>query len=371
MATPSFIVLFRIKYESVVRENGDICLFLFVPVWASFRYTSNEGARARVSAPVVVAPRRAHMSARASLAPRPPPPPPYRRRRPLASASDADAHEPSTSSSTAPRTHWSSKLRDARANTRDDLRLNARIRTGDVAGDVRVTDVLRDGDNARLTSAEALVTRFVRDELGLASDADAARRLERVATLVPGLLERGYGVTGGKTLVKWAADPTALAVRLRSLRETFPTCDVATLALKTPRLVFDEDHDELRQRLEALRELFPNAGRDGKPDVDRMVQACPQLLDVAFARAALEALSRAGVGFDTVADAAEAVHKWPALALKVESAHLRSSYSPNFDQAHVRANRVRAETSRAREAYYDVDADVPATRARDPEQPYW
>lgn len=289
-------------------------------------------------------------------------------------AADASADERRASNAAASVAHWSSKLRGApeRANTRDDLRYNnANIRTGDVGGDVRVSDVLRDGDNASLTSAEALVTRYVAEELGLASDAEAARRLARVATLVPGLLERGYGVTGGKTLVKWAADPTALAMRLRSLRETFPTCDVATLALQTPRLVFDEDHDELRQRLRLLRELFPNAGRDGKPDVDRMVQACPQLLDVSFARDALEALSRAGVGYETVADAAEAVHKWPSLILQVESARLRSSYSPNFDQAHVKANRVRDDAARPREPYYDAADDARPRRIRDPEQPYW
>ena len=110
---------------------------------------------------------------------------------------------------------------------------------------------------------------------------------------------------------------------------------------------------------------------DGKPDVDRMVQAVPQLLDVEFTRAALEALQNA-MSLDTIADAARAVHARPFLALSVESAHLRSSYSPNFDQTHVARGRVRDLTERPREAYYDDESTSPANgRPRDPELPYW
>ena len=41
LATPNLIFysLVSLKYESLVRENGEGCLFLFVPVWASFRFT--------------------------------------------------------------------------------------------------------------------------------------------------------------------------------------------------------------------------------------------------------------------------------------------------------------------------------------------
>lgn len=74
--------------------------------------------------------------------------------------------------------------------------------------------------------------------------------------------------------------------------------------------------------LVALREIFPEAGEEGRPDVDRMVQAVPQLLDAEFARAAVTALS-ASFGW-TRMEAATAVHRDPRLALRVESSVLRS-----------------------------------------------
>jgi len=132
-------------------------------------------------------------------------------------------------------------------------------------------------------------------------------------------------------------------------------------------LLFDVDHDALRRTLDELRALFPNAGKDGKPDVDRMAQAVPQILDVDFTRAALRAMKDSGA-FGDDADPAELVHAVPSRILMVESAHLRSSFSPNFDQTHVRAGKVRASTERRRESYYD---DHGIARARDPEQPYW
>jgi len=246
-------------------------------------------------------------------------------------------------------------------------------------GLTRVVDVTRDGDNATLVGEEALVTTLVAHELDV-SDDEAKRRIERVCALVPGLRTRGLGTTGARTVARWAADCDGLAASLLRLRTLFPTCDVAEMAVRTPRLLFDDDHDVIARDLDALRELFPEAGRDGKPDVDRMVQAVPQLLDVEFTRAALEALQNA-MSLDTIADAARAVHARPFLALSVESAHLRSSYSPNFDQTHVARGRVRDVTERPREAYYDDDDDggivrddddsTARARRRDPELPYW
>ena len=81
---------------------------------------------------------------------------------------------------------------------------------------------------------------------------------------------------------------------------------------------------------------------------------------------ALRALRDSGAFGD--ADPAELVHAVPSRILMVESAHLRSSFSPNFDQTHVRAGKVALEPRGRRESYYD---DHGIARARDPEQPYW
>ena len=293
---------------------------------------------------------------------------------------DEDVDDDATSSSASVTAHhWSEKLRRRRSGgeassssstTHDAYRYNAAgmVKSDGVAR--RVADVLRDGDNVALVGEEALVTTLVAGELDV-SDDEAQRRIDRVCALLPGLRKRGLGTTGALMLARWAADVDGLATSLLRLRTLFPTCDVAEMVVRTPRLLFDDDHDVLARDLDALRELFPEAGRDGKPDVDRMVQAVPQLLDVEFTRAALEALQNA-MSLDTIADAARAVHARPFLALSVESAHLRSSYSPNFDQTHVARGRVRDLTERPREAYYDDESTSPANgRPRDPELPYW
>ena len=294
---------------------------------------------------------------------------------------DEDVDDDATSSSASVTAHhWSEKLRRRRSggeassssssSTHDAYRYNAAgmVKSDGVAR--RVADVLRDGDNVALVGEEALVTTLVAGELDV-SDDEAQRRIDRVCALLPGLRKRGLGTTGALMLARWAADVDGLATSLLRLRTLFPTCDVAEMVVRTPRLLFDDDHDVLARDLDALRELFPEAGRDGKPDVDRMVQAVPQLLDVEFTRAALEALQNA-MSLDTIADAARAVHARPFLALSVESAHLRSSYSPNFDQTHVARGRVRDLTERPREAYYDDESTSPANgRPRDPELPYW
>ena len=292
---------------------------------------------------------------------------------------DVDDDDDATSASASVTAHhWSEKLRRRRsggeasssATTHDAYRYNAAgmVKSDGVAR--RVADVLRDGDNVALVGEEALVTTLVAGELDV-SDDEAQRRIDRVCALLPGLRKRGLGTTGARVVARWAADVDGLATSLLRLRTLFPTCDVAEMVVRTPRLLFDDDHDVLARDLDALRELFPEAGRDGKPDVDRMVQAVPQLLDVEFTRAALEALQNA-MSLDTIADAARAVHARPFLALSVESAHLRSSYSPNFDQTHVARGRVRDLTERPREAYYDEESTSRANgRPRDPELPYW
>lgn len=245
------------------------------------------------------------------------------------------------------------------------LRLNTRIKTGDASAraPIAIADVVRDGDNATLVADVDFMATFVARELDDADEAAVKRALEHVLILMPSLQTRGgLKSIGVKTLASFVRDIKGVTARLNALRRTFPTCDVAELATKAPFVMRDSIED-MERNLDELRVLFPNAGRDGKPDVDRMVQRVPQLLDARFASAALDALC-ASAGYASRAEAAEAVHRSPSLALAVESASLRSAYSVNFDQTHVKRNKVVANDA---EPYYDSNAIV----RRDPELPYW
>ena len=258
--------------------------------------------------------------------------------------------------------HWSVKLKSpsssssssSSSSTHDSSRFNF----GHITG---TTDVLRDGDNATLVSDFDLVATFVARELGSA-DEDAKTLINRACVLLPPLRSR-LKTAGAPLVAEFCRDVERLARRLRDLRVVFPTCDVATMVCQTPRLALSDDLDELAASLDELRKLFPKAGKDGLPDVDRMCQAVPKLLDYEFTSKAIDALAASGLGYETREAAADAIHRAPSLALRVESAHLRSSYSVNFDQAHVKAGRVRDASDVKSEAYYDG--------RRDPELPYW
>ena len=137
------------------------------------------------------------------------------------------------------------------------------------------------------------------------------------------------GVVGVPALASMCADLPGLSRRLLRLRELFPSCDVGAMACASPHLLTGH-LDEFAANLARLREIFPEAGMDGKPGVDRMVQAVPQLLDAEFADAAVAAVA-ASTGMSRE-KAATAVHRDPRLALAVESAAVRSAYSASFDQ---------------------------------------
>ena len=267
--------------------------------------------------------------------------------------------------------HWSVKLNPASSssNTHDSSRFNF----GHITG---TTDVLRDGDNATLVSDYNLVATFVAQELGLDDEARLAKSLiNRVCVLLPPLRSR-LKTAGAPLIAAFCRDVEGLAQRLRDLRRVFPTCDVATMVCTTPRLALSDDVDELAKSLDELRKLFPKAGKDGLPDVDKMCQAVPKLLDYEFTSKAIDALAASGLGYETREAAADAIHRAPILALRVESAHLRSSYSVNFDQTHVKAGRVRDVSDVQPEAYYDGGGQSQSqsqsqSRRRDPELPYW
>ena len=239
--------------------------------------------------------------------------------------------------------------------------------------------MLRDGDNATLVSDFNLVATFVARELGLRDDETrlAKSLMRRACVLLPPLRSR-LKTAGAPLVAAFCRDVEGLAQRLRDLRRVFPTCDVATMVCATPRLALSDDVDELAKSLDELRKLFPKAGKDGLPDVDRMCQAVPKLLDYEFTSKAIDALAASGLGYETREAAADAIHRAPILALRVESAHLRSSYSVNFDQTHVKAGRVRDVSDVQPEAYYDAGGGQTQSQTqsqspsrRDPELPYW
>ena len=141
------------------------------------------------------------------------------------------------------------------------------------------------------------------DALGCDAAA-AADRLQHLCAVLPPLRPR-LGAVGVPALASMCRDLPGLSRRLLDLRQMFPTCDVGAMVCTSPFLL-TEDTEAIHDSLAALRRLFPNAGRDGKPGVERMVQAVPQLLDAAFAAAAVQAV--AGSFGKTPAEAAEMVH---------------------------------------------------------------
>ena len=134
-------------------------------------------------------------------------------------------------------------------------------------------------------------------------------------------------------------DLPGLSRRLMNLKRLFPSCDVGVMVVcGGPHLLTEDLDDVIAPSLAALRRLFPDAGCDSKPDVDRMVQAVPQLLDATFAADAVNAVA-ASFG-KTKEEASAMIHADPRLALRVESSAVRSRYSVSFDQTHVVRNKV-------------------------------
>ena len=159
------------------------------------------------------------------------------------------------------------------------------------------------------------------------------------------------------------------------MRKIFPACDVAEMASKNPKVYLSfsssgnsnsntsgNDHDddaekEWQTEIEKLKDMFPFAGQNGLPGVDRMVQAVPQFLDSQFVQRSIQALIFSGVAKDEF-DAKTKLHQNPRLVLNVESASNRSRFesASHFDQTNVKKNKVVYDDNddAKREAYYDV-----------------
>ena len=286
------------------------------------------------------------------------------------------------------RFHWSKKLQQkySAETTRDDLRMMPKqyfdekknekkkktVTSTENASFLKMQKVHRDRDTSIVVTDEQLQREF-REELGEKNLEDSTTRSmrERLFLLLPSLRENS---ANNERLVEDLLVRVGLervSSRLLSMRKIFPACDVAEMASKNPKVYLsfsssgnsnsntsndDEDaENEWQTEIEKLKDMFPFAGQNGLPGVDRMVQAVPQFLDSQFVQRSIQALIFSGVAKDEF-DAKTKLHQNPRLILNVESASNRSRFesASHFDQTNVKKNRVVYDDDAKREAYYDA-----------------
>jgi hypothetical protein len=281
------------------------------------------------------------------------------------------------------RFHWSKKLqqKSSTETTRDDLRMMPKqyfdekktvITSTESASFLKMQKVHRDRDTSIMVTNEQLQREF-REELGekILEDSTTRSMRERLFLLLPSLRENS---ANNERLVEDLLVRVGLervSSRLLSMRKIFPACDVAEMASKNPKVYLsfsssgnsnsntsndDEDaENEWQTEIEKLKDMFPFAGQNGLPGVDRMVQAVPQFLDSQFVQRSIQALIFSGVAKDEF-DAKTKLHQNPRLILNVESASNRSRFesASHFDQTNVKKNRVVYDDDAKREAYYDA-----------------
>ena len=289
------------------------------------------------------------------------------------------------------RFHWSKKLqqKSSAETTRDDLRMMPKryfdekknekkkkktVTSTENASFLKMQKVHRDRDTSIMVTDEQLQREF-REELGEKNLEDSTTRSmrERLFLLLPSLRENS---ANNERLVEDLLVRVGLervSSRLLSMRKIFPACDVAEMASKNPKVYLsfsssgnsdsntsgdDDDEKEWHTEIEKLKDMFPFAGQNGLPSVDRMVQAVPQFLDSQFVQRSIQALVFSGVAKDEF-DAKTKLHQNPRLVLNVESASNRSRFesASHFDQTNVKKNKVVYDDDNddaKREAYYDV-----------------
>jgi len=293
------------------------------------------------------------------------------------------------------RFHWSKKLQQkySAETTRDDLRMMPKqyfdekknekkkktVTSTENASFLKMQKVHRDRDTSIVVTDEQLQREF-REELGEKNLEDSTTRSmrERLFLLLPSLRENS---ANNKRLVEDLLVRVGLervSSRLLSMRKIFPACDVAEMASKNPKVYLSfsssgnsvsntsnndaDDADaekEWQTEIEKLKDMFPFAGQNGLPSVDRMVQAVPQFLDSQFVQRSIQALIFSGIAKDEF-DAKTKLHQNPRLVLNVESASNRSRFesASHFDQTNVKKNKVvyydDDNDDAKREAYYDV-----------------
>jgi len=281
------------------------------------------------------------------------------------------------------RFHWSKKLqqKSSTETTRDDLRMMPKqyfdesyktVTSTESASFLKMQKVHRDRDTSIMVTNEQLQREF-REEWGekILEDSTTRSMRERLFLLLPSLRENS---ANNERLVEDLLVRVGLervSSRLLSMRKIFPACDVAEMASKNPKVYLsfsssgnsnsntsndDEDaENEWQTEIEKLKDMFPFAGQNGLPGVDRMVQAVPQFLDSQFVQRSIQALIFSGVAKDEF-DAKTKLHQNPRLILNVESASNRSRFesASHFDQTNVKKNRVVYDDDAKREAYYDA-----------------
>ena len=278
------------------------------------------------------------------------------------------------------RFHWSEKLKRGRRrrekstttegesedNTRDELRMMPKdyFRCSEKRNNAQVNmqEVHRDRDTSILVT-DAQLEREFRDE-------NDGPMTERLLVLLPSLRSSANSSANNEGLVEdllFRVGLERVSSRLLTMRKLFPTCDVAEMATKNPKVYLkfscdgetngddEKDEREWQLEIEKLERMFPFAGQNGLPNVQRMVQAVPQILDSEFVERSVDSLIFSGLAKDA-ADAKTKLHQNPRLILHVESAHNRSRFesASHFDQTNVKRNKVVYDTKNG-EKYYDDD----------------
>ena len=222
-------------------------------------------------------------------------------------------------------------------------------------------EVHRDRDTSILVT-DAQLEREFRDE-------NDGPMTERLLVLLPSLRSANSSANN-EGLVEdllFRVGLERVSSRLLTMRKLFPTCDVAEMATKNPKVYLkfsgdgetngddEKDEREWQLEIEKLERMFPFAGQNGLPNVQRMVQAVPQILDSEFVERSVDSLIFSGLAKDA-ADAKTKLHQNPRLILHVESAHNRSRFesASHFDQTNVKRNKVVYDTKNG-EKYYDDD----------------
>ena len=274
------------------------------------------------------------------------------------------------------RFHWSEKLKRGRRrekstteesedNTRDELRMMPKdyFRCSEKRNNAQVNmqEVHRDRDTSILVT-DAQLEREFRDE-------NDGPMTERLLVLLPSLRSANSSANN-EGLVEdllFRVGLERVSSRLLTMRKLFPTCDVAEMATKNPKVYLkfsgdgetngddEKDEREWQLEIEKLERMFPFAGQNGLPNVQRMVQAVPQILDSEFVERSVDSLIFSGLAKDA-ADAKTKLHQNPRLILHVESAHNRSRFesASHFDQTNVKRNKVVYDTKNGEKYYDDV-----------------
>ena len=273
------------------------------------------------------------------------------------------------------RFHWSEKLKRGseeknnfggrRSSTRDELRMMPKdyFRCSEKRNNAQVNmqEVHRDRDTSILVT-DAQLEREFRDENG-------GPMTERLLVLLPSLRSANSSANN-EGLVEdllFRVGLERVSSRLLTMRKLFPTCDVAEMATKNPKVYLkfsgdgetngddEKDEREWQLEIEKLERMFPFAGQNGLPNVQRMVQAVPQILDSEFVERSVDSLIFSGLAKDA-ADAKTKLHQNPRLILHVESAHNRSRFesASHFDQTNVKRNKVVYDTKNGEKYYDDV-----------------